>query len=161
MRHNAKDRRLLSPSSNRTCGFAASGFRRLFTNDIFRTLVELLSQIPNWRLHCRVSWVFISLSGHHPVLLASSAPTQLPRLRSKSITDPSLLLCRTPTPALAASVFPVSGVVPGVADRSTRGQASRVTPSALPNMPSPLTPPDRCADSNGCPVRPCQPSSFR
>ena len=134
-------------------------------------------------------WVLLSLAGHHPVLSPlrthlhycpalmlrapalrapfgaawrqSVSPVPTGSARSTPFSGASSLLCRTPTPALAASAFPVSRVVPGVADCSARGQASRVTPSALSNIPSPLTPPDRCADSNGCLVRTCQPSSFR
>jgi hypothetical protein len=38
-------------------------------------------------------------------------------------------------------------------------QPSRFIPTTLPKMPCPLTPPQRCTNSNGCSVRTCQHSS--
>jgi len=75
-------------------------------------------------------------------LSASHASAQLPRLRSTPITGASSLLCRTPTPALAELTFSVAEVVSVVEACASREQVSRVTSSTLPDMPSPLTPPE-------------------
>jgi hypothetical protein len=108
-------------------------------------------------------WALLSLAGHHPVLfplrtrlhycpalIRFAHPSgclrqsvSLQSARSTPFSGASSLLCRTPTPASAASAFPVSKVVPGVGACAPRGQVTRVIPSALPNMPSPLTPPER------------------
>ena len=67
----------VSPSSNRTCGFPASGSRRLFTGLLHELChfsacswlagraFAAISELP---LPSPAAWVFLSLAGHHPVL---------------------------------------------------------------------------------------------
>ena len=133
----------VSPSSNRTCGFPASGSRRLFTGLLHELrhfsacswlagrAFAAISELP---LPSPAAWGVSIPCGPSPGSLsawnasAQSAPPSLhPDFRGFLA-----LLRRTPTPARAVSASPISGVAPHVEALASPEQSPGLSRSPFP-----------------------------